>query len=275
MVNTDTPFIIKVDDISFDYGNSVNALQDISLEIKQGEQVALVGHNGSGKSTLAKHLNGLLKQTSGSVLINGESTEIKRTAQLAGTVALLFQNPDDQICKRTVRDEVAFGPRNLGYSKDRIQELVYNALSDFDLLSFEEFNPHDLGYSQRKRLALASVCAMDTPVIIMDEPTAGLDPHEVSILKSVMDKLKAMDRTVIVISHDMDFLAETAARAVCLNEGKKIYDGCILDFFSRQTMLEDCGLLCPQIARLCAYFNLRPQRYTPDDFITELEKTRR
>jgi energy-coupling factor transport system ATP-binding protein len=262
--------IIDIQDLCFSYGNPVNTLQEISLTIKKGEQIALVGHNGSGKSTLVKHLNGLLKPSSGSVLIKGLPTAKSRTARLAGIVALLFQNPDDQICKRTVSAEVAFGPLNLGYSTDKTKALVQKALSSFNLQKYENVNPHDLGYSQRKRLAIASIIAMDTPVIVLDEPTAGLDPQEIRMLESVLNGLKEEKKTVVIISHDMDFIAENTTRAICLSDGRKVFDGDILDFFPQQELLENCGLLCPQIVRLCEHFKLHPRKLTPENFISEL-----
>ncbi len=264
--------MIEIQNVSFSYHSTPKALQNISLKINRGEQIALLGHNGSGKSTLAKHLNSLLKPSDGKVLINGNPTTAKRTAQLAATVALLFQNPDDQICKQTVGAEVAFGPQNLGYSTERTQELVYDALSSFNLLSNEKSNPHDLGYSQRKCLAIASAIAMDTPAIVLDEPTAGLDPHEIKMLEAVIQKLKKENKTVIIISHDMNFIAENLTRAICLKDGKKMFDGNIITFFSKQELMENCGLLYPQIARLSAYFKLSPQKLTPEHFIAELEQ---
>ncbi len=270
MSRSTSSLLIDIQNICFSYENSPNALQDLSLEIRQGEQIALVGHNGSGKSTLAKHLNGLHKPSSGQVLIEGQSTENRRTAQLAKSVALLFQNPDDQICKRTVKAEVAFGPQNLGYPDEKVKELVHDSMDMFKLLQHAELNPHDLGYSQRKRLALASVIAMDTSVIVLDEPTAGLDPQEIRMLESAMKKIKTVGKTVIVISHDMDFIAENTTRAICLNGGRKVFDGSILNFFPDETLIESCGLLSPQIARLSAYFKLQPKKLTPEAFIAKL-----
>jgi energy-coupling factor transport system ATP-binding protein len=242
--------IICAEDVTFAYRNSPAALNNISFEISRGECVALTGHNGSGKSTLVKHLNGLLKPASGRIWIAHKDTAISRTTELAGQVALLFQNPDDQICKRTVWDEVCFGPKNLGYEKERTTTLVQEALALFELTSFEKNNPHDFGYSERKRIAMASIVAMDTPILVFDEPTAGLDPYEISMLISTLKKLQSENKTVIVISHDMDFVAENITRAISLSKGKKIFDGQVRDLFKKPDMMADSGLLHPQTVQL-------------------------
>lgn len=264
--------LIHVDDISFNYAHSGPALQDISFEIVAGEHVALTGHNGSGKSTLVKHLNGLLKPSSGKVWIDGKDTTDSKTSQLAGQVALLFQNPDDQICKRTVWDEVIFGPKNLGYPRKRIESLANEALALFNLTAMKDQNPHDFGYSERKRIAMASVIAMDTPVLVFDEPTAGLDPYEISLLISTLKKLQSDNKTVIVISHDMDFVAENIGRVISLTQGRKAFDGSAQDLFSKQALMTDCGLCQPQVVQLSHACHMQSTPLSPQEYILELEK---
>ncbi|BBO89745.1 energy-coupling factor ABC transporter ATP-binding protein [Desulfosarcina ovata] len=264
---------IEIQGLSYWYDTGVCALKDISLTIQPGECVALLGHNGSGKTTLVKHFNGLLHPSQGVVLINGIPTTERRVAQLAGVVALLFQNPDDQICKRTVWDETAYGPKNLGYANERVREQVNASLSAFDLLTMKERNPHDLSYSERKRLAIASVLAMDTEIVVLDEPTAGLDPREINLLKAAMRQLQSNGKSVVVISHDMDFIAENMLRAVCLENGRKCFDGGVADLFEKHSFLEQCGLLPPQVVQLSSHFNLRLQTLTPKDFIERLVDT--
>jgi energy-coupling factor transport system ATP-binding protein len=256
--------------VSFAYPGGVEALRGVSLSIKAGERIALVGHNGSGKSTLARHLNGLLRPSSGEVLFDGEPTADLPVAALAGKAALLFQNPDDQICKGRVADEVAFGPRNLGFSPARTAELTADALALFGLDGREEANPYDLGLSERKRLALASVVAMDTPLLVLDEPTAGLDSHETGLLASALDWLGGQGRAVVLISHDMDFVAENCDRAVCLESGRPRFDGSVAELFTRTELLASCGLLPCQVARLSAWFALAPDRFTPGAFLASL-----
>ncbi|BHH85015.1 energy-coupling factor ABC transporter ATP-binding protein [Desulforhopalus sp. 52FAK] len=263
---------IRVENLSFNYAHTVAALKDISFEISTGERVALTGHNGSGKSTLVRHLNGLLTPSGGKVWIDDKDTTTTRTAQLAGQVALLFQNPDDQICKRTVWDEVTFGPKNLGYSKERIKSLGQEALELFDLTSSKNKNPYDFGYSQRKRIAMASIVAMDTPVLVFDEPTAGLDPYEVSLLIGCLNKLQSEKKTVIIISHDMDFVAENIGRVISLARGKKLFDGSVQDLFTKRRLMVDCGLYYPQVIQLSKACGLPGTSLSPDECVQELEK---
>ncbi len=258
---------IELDNLCFNYSPDSEALRSISLRIGQGERVALLGHNGSGKSTLAKHLNGLLRPTQGTVKINGQHTARRRVASLAGQVALLFQNPDDQICKRTVWEEAAYGPKNLGHAPERIEELAESSLAALGLLEQKQCNPHDLGFSERKRLAMASVLAMDTDILVLDEPTSGLDPHEIALLESVLKKLASEEKIVLVISHDMDFVAENLDRAVCLEQGRKVFDGPVETLFQDEALMRQCGLLPPQIVRLGAHFGLQPAPRTPEEFI--------
>ncbi|WP_319584229.1 ABC transporter ATP-binding protein [uncultured Pseudodesulfovibrio sp.] len=256
--------------VTFAYPGGTEALHDVSLRIESGERVALMGHNGSGKSTLARHLNGLLRPDSGAILFDGESTADLPVAVLAGKAALLFQNPDDQICKSKVADEVAFGPRNLGFSPERTAELTAKSLALFGLEGHDEANPYDLGLSERKRLALASVVAMDTPLLVLDEPTAGLDAFEAGLLALALNELSGQGRAVVIISHDMDFVAENCDRAMCLESGRLRFDGPVAELFTREELLASCGLLPCQMARLSARFALSPGRFTPGAFLAAL-----
>ncbi|WDP87929.1 MAG: ABC transporter ATP-binding protein [Desulfobacter sp.] len=256
-----------MEDLCFDYSPQISALKNISLEICQGEQVALVGHNGSGKTTLVRQLNGLLRPCSGRLRVQGMDTAAHPVSQLAKQTALLFQNPDDQICKSRVWDEVAFGPKNLGYARQKVRVLFNEALALFDLLPLEAANPHDLGYSERKRVAISSVIAMDTPVIVLDEPTAGLDAYEITLLDQMLEKLKQEGKTVIIISHDMDFVAEKLSRVVCLAQGEKTFDGNCRNFFSDDQLLSECGLFAPQVVRLSTHFQQKKMALTPEAFI--------
>lgn len=260
-------FQVRADNLTFKYSENITALKKIYLNLTAGERVALVGHNGSGKSTLAKHLNGLLIPSTGKAWIQGIDSSTQSVSQLAKRVALLFQNPDDQICRRVVRDEVAFGPKNLGYPEKKIDQLVNKALSNFDLLPFQKMNPHDLGFSERKRVALASIVAMDTPIIVFDEPTAGFDSHEIKLFITVLERLKNEEKTVLIITHDMDFVAENITRILCLQNGEKVFDGNAWDFFSDNKILSHCRLLPPQVVRLSTHFQQKRLAMTPEDFM--------
>ena len=258
---------IRIENIDFGYSDEIKALNNISLAIHQGERVALIGHNGSGKTSLAKHLNGLLRPSEGKVWIGDQNTEDMSVASLAHRVALLFQNPDDQISKRRVWDEVAFGPKNLRYPKNRIDNLVEASLSLFELLPLKNYNPYDLGYSERKKVALASIIAMDTPVVVLDEPTAGMDPHEIGLLTGALDKLQQEKKTVIIISHDMDFVAEQISRVICLKNGRKVFDGTARKAFQDNILLTSCHLLQPMMVRLSTHFKLAEPAVTPIEFL--------
>jgi len=204
---------------------AVRALDGVALHIGPGERVALIGQNGSGKTTLVRHLNGLLRPTSGRVLVDGSDAARLTVAQLATRVGLVFQDPDRQIFAGSVRAEVEFGPRNVGRSGDDLRAAVGEALSATGLTGEERTNPYDLGGSRRKLLALASVLAMRTPVLVLDEPTTGQDARGVERVSTVIESVAGEGRTVIAISHDMRFVAETFDRVIVLRDGRVVLDG--------------------------------------------------
>jgi energy-coupling factor transport system ATP-binding protein len=203
----------------------VRALNGVDLRIGPGERVALIGQNGSGKTTLVRHLNGLLRPTEGRVTVDGTDASRLTVAQLASRVGLVFQDPDRQIFAGSVRAEVEFGPRNLGRSGPALRDAVSSALDATGLGGEEATNPYDLGQSRRKLLALASVLAMRTPVLVLDEPTTGQDARGVERVRSVVETVAAEGRTVMAISHDMRFVAETFARVIVMRGGRVIMDG--------------------------------------------------
>ena len=214
---------------------SVRALDGVDLRVAGGERVALVGQNGSGKTTLVRHLNGLLRPTQGSVTIDGRDAASMTVAQLAAQVGLVFQDPDRQIFSGSVRSEVEFGPRNLGRRGAELAGAVDAALAATGLADDERTNPYDLGQSRRKLLALASVLAMRTPVLVLDEPTTGQDAGGVERVRAVVDTVAAEGRTVLAISHDMRFVAETFERVVVMRDGRVILDGSPAAVFARES----------------------------------------
>ena len=205
--------------------SDVRALDGLDLRIARGERVAIIGQNGSGKTTLVRHLNGLLRPTDGRVTIGGEDASGLTVAQLASRVGLVFQDPDRQIFSGSVRAEVEFGPRNLGRRGEQLSASVSRALEATGLGDDGDANPYDLGGSRRKLLALASVLAMETGVLVLDEPTTGQDARGVERVRDVVEQVAAEGRTVIAISHDMRFVAETFGRVVVMREGRVILDG--------------------------------------------------
>lgn len=225
---------VALEHVSFTYPDGTQALYDVSLQIDAGELVAIVGQNGSGKSTLVRHLNGLLRPTEGRVLVGGEDARPMHVAALAGRVGLAFQNPDRQIFAGRARAEVSFGPRNLGLRGAELDRAVDDALAAVGLDDQANANPYDLGYSRRKLLSLASVLAMRTPVVVLDEPTTGQDARGVGRVRSIVEQLSTEGRTVIAVSHDMRFVAETFARIVVMRSGRIILDGPPADVFAER-----------------------------------------
>jgi energy-coupling factor transport system ATP-binding protein len=217
--------LIELDAVSFVYPNGPRALDDVRIRIAPGESVAIVGQNGSGKSTLARHLNGLLRPTSGRVLLDGVGITGAHVAALAGRVGLAFQNPDRQLFAGNVSTEVAFGPRNLGVREPALHERVGAALEAVGLAAEADSNPYDLGYSRRKLLSLASVLAMRTPVLVLDEPTTGQDARGAARVRAVVAGAIGEGRTVIAISHDMRFVAECFGRVIVMRAGRVVLDG--------------------------------------------------
>lgn len=214
------------------YPGGTRAVDGVDLVIRRGERVAIIGQNGSGKTTLVRHFNGLLRPTEGTVLVDGADAAGRRVAALAASVGLAFQDPDRQIFAARVRSEVAFGPRNLGRSGADLDRAVNEALVATGLDGEAATNPYDLGYSRRKLLALASILAMTTPVVVLDEPTTGQDARGVARIQRVVAGLAEQGRTVVAISHDMRFVAETFERVVVMGSGRILLDGTPADVFA-------------------------------------------
>lgn len=217
--------MIRVESLVHVYDGTTRAVDGVDLEIGIGQRVAIVGQNGSGKSTLVRHFNGLLRPTEGRVLVDGQDIAGRRVAALAATVGLAFQDPDRQIFAGRVQAEVAFGPHNLGRSGHELERVVQQALVATGLEGEARTNPYDLGFSRRKLLALASILAMETPVVVLDEPTTGQDARGIARVQAIVNQLAGAGRTVIAISHDMRFVAETFERVVVMRAGRVVLDG--------------------------------------------------
>jgi energy-coupling factor transport system ATP-binding protein len=221
--------------VAFDYPRGPRALDGIDLRIAVGESVAIVGQNGSGKSTLVRQFNGLLRPTAGAVSIAGRPVGSRHAAELAREVGLAFQNPDRQIFAGSVRAEVAFGPRNLGLPDAERSAAVDQAIATVGLAGNEATNPYDLGFSRRKLLALASVLAMGTPIVVLDEPTTGQDARGIHRVQRIVADLVAAGRTVVAISHDMRFVAESFERVVVMRDGRIVFDGTPAEAFAQES----------------------------------------
>jgi len=217
--------VIEISGLVHVYPEGTRALDGVDLDVARGEALAIVGQNGSGKSTLVRHLNGLLRPTAGTIRIDGRDASELKVARLASIVGLAFQDPDQQIFAGRVRAEVAFAPRNFGLRGAALEAAVDEALAAVGLAEMADTNPYDLGYSRRKLLAIASVLAARTPVVVLDEPTTGQDLRGTSRVRGIVSELAAQGRTVIAITHDMRFAAETFGRVVVMRAGRVVLDG--------------------------------------------------
>ena len=249
---------IEIDRVGFTYPGGVQALDVVDLAIRPGETLGIIGQNGSGKSTLVRHLNGLLRPTEGRVLLDGSAVGRRHVAELAALVGIAFQDPDRQIFAGRVRTEVAFGPRNLGLRGAELDRRVTEALEVVGLAGTDDENPYDLGYSRRKLLSIASVLAMRTPIVILDEPTTGQDLRGVARVRTIVAALAAEGRTVITISHDMRFVAETFRRVVAMRAGRIVLDGTPAEVFGEASweVLASTYLEPPLAARVGARLGL-------------------
>jgi energy-coupling factor transport system ATP-binding protein len=249
---------VALSNVSFVYPSGVAALNDVSLRIAPGESVALIGQNGAGKTTLARHLNGLLQPTSGAVTIGDWDTRKHTVAQLARRVGYVFQHPEHQIFKRSVRDEIMVGPRNLGFTAEHLVAAVVQALAATGLHDVANRHPHELLPALRKRVALASVLAMETPIVVLDEPTTGQDARGLELIGAIVAQLGAAGRTVITISHDIDFCADYCQRLIVLSQGRVLLDGSPAAVFARPDLLAQSAVEPPQVARLAERLGLPP-----------------
>ncbi len=242
--------LIEVGDVHFWYGHEVEALRGVNLRVEGGDFIALLGQNGSGKTTLAKHLNGLLKPSSGTVTVSGKDTRKAHVAELSRIVGYVFQNPDHMIFAKTILDEIAFGLRNLGTPENQIQSLVEEAMQSVDLSKPLSEDPHSLSVGERRRLTIASVLAVRPKVLILDEPTTGVDYYRASLLMETVVKLNREGRAIILITHDIALAAEYTQRAVILREGRVIADGDTNEILSDREAMESSNLLPPQVSVL-------------------------
>jgi len=242
--------MIEVKNVCFTYPSGVEALKDVSLTIKDGEFVAVMGQNGAGKTTLVKHFNGLLKPTKGDVYVDGVNTKEESVAKLARTVGFVFQNPDHQLFSDTVEAEIAFALRNFGFEENIIEKRIVWALNLLGLTQYRSTSPFMLSGGERKRVALASVLAWDPKVVVLDEPTIGQDHQQKEKLRQFIIQLKAQGKTVVVVTHDVEFVAECNPRVILMTEGKIIADGLAENILTDETLVAQASILPPQITQI-------------------------
>jgi energy-coupling factor transport system ATP-binding protein len=257
---------IIVRDAVFEYTSGARALDGVSLSIAPGESVGLVGENGAGKTTLAKLLNGLLRPIAGSVEVEGNDTRTRTPAQLARLVGFVFQNPDDQLFAQTVKAEVAFGPRNLKLPEAEIDARVKQALADVGLAHQADGHPYDLAVPRRKLVAIAAALAMHTPVLILDEPTIGQDAVGTERLGALVDRLHNEGRTLITITHDLDFCLAHFDRVVVMAGGKILADGPATEVLNQADLLAQAQVEPPQLVQFALALGWREVPRTPAEF---------
>lgn len=248
--------MIRVENVSFTYhpgsGDEVNALVDVSFSVDRGEFVAVVGANGSGKSTLAKLLNALLLPTTGTVSVAGMATTAGDNIwEIRRRVGMVFQNPDNQLVATTVEEDVAFGPENLGLAPAEIVRRIEGALSSVGMEQFRHRSPHHLSGGQKQRIAIAGILAMQPDVIVLDEPTAMLDPRgRADVIRTARHLNRHLGMTVVHITHFMDEVAEVADRVIVLDAGRLVYDGDPPTVFAQAELLARAGLELPATAQI-------------------------
>jgi energy-coupling factor transport system ATP-binding protein len=247
--------VVEMNNVRFSYPSGVEALRGVSLTIGAGERIALLGRNGAGKSTLLRHTNGLLRPSAGQVLVRGVDTRKTTVARCARHVGIVFQDIRNQLFARTVREELRFGPRNLGYPATKVDALVEQALAALGLTQFADTHPYDLPPALRRLVAVGAVLAMNSDVLVLDEPTAGLDNPSIARLKTLAHELVAQGRSIVVVSHDLDFCFEALDRVILMQNGQITLDSSWsqLDEPTRTRLEADVGLpLALQAARRLA-----------------------
>lgn len=245
--------MFRLEKLSHRYSDGTLALNEVSLNVKKGERIALLGTNGSGKTTLLNHLNGILKPTSGNIYFEDKPVayDAKSLLNLRKRVGFVFQDPNDQLFASSVKQDVAFGPLNLGYTPEHVKQLVDDALTTVGMTEFVDKPPHFLSGGQKKRVALAGVLAMQPEVIIMDEPTSSLDPVATSGIMHLLLRLnKEKEITLILATHDVDIVPLFSNKLYVLDKGKVVSEGTPKESFSKPELIRKVNLRSPRIAHL-------------------------
>lgn len=258
--------VIEIKNLCFSYAEGEEVLKKISLVIDK-RSTAIIGQNGAGKTTFVKLLKGLLRPNSGQILLNGKDIFTLSVAQVAKEIGMVFQNPNDQIFKSNVLDEVMFGPLQIGMEKDVAEAKAKEMLAMVGLLDKLHENPYDLGLSDRKMIAIASVLAMDTKVVVFDEPTIAQDYAGKECIKAIIKFLQEQGKTVITIIHDMDFVAETFERTIVFAKGEVLLDGKTREVFAKKEILGQAYLEQPNVTKLCHELGYAKTYLTVEEFL--------
>ena len=233
---------LEVHRLLFAYPDGTQALFGVDLTIERGERVALLGPNGAGKTTLVMHLNGIHLAQSGSVSVGGLPVEKRNLKEIRRRVGIVFQDPDDQLFMPTVREDVAFGPANMGVEGEELEERVHSALEAVGMADFVDRAPHHLSFGQRRRVAVATVLAMEPEILVLDEPSSNLDPAG---RRELADILRSLDITMLMVTHDLPYALELCPRAVVLNRGLIVGDGAAVDILSDDELMRANRLELP------------------------------
>ncbi|WP_071396480.1 energy-coupling factor ABC transporter ATP-binding protein [Bacillus tuaregi] len=239
----------EIKQLTYRYADGTTALNNLTLSIEKGKRIALLGKNGAGKSTLFQHLNGLLKPSSGTIFFNGQKLTYDRKflLQLRKQVGIVFQDPDSQLFSGNVKQDISFGPMNLGWSKERIENQTEWAMELTEVTNLQDRPIHFLSLGQKKRVAIAGVLAMDPNIILLDEPTAGLDAYYTKKIKNILDDIHAVDKTMLLSTHDVQFAYEWADEIIVMNNGEILYHGDPVTIFHREDILNKSHIEKPWV----------------------------
>ena len=249
--------MLEARNICYSYGDDTQALKNVNLKINNGEMVAILGKNGAGKSTLFLHFNGIYEPDSGEILIDGEKLKYNKKALLKcrQKVGIVFQNPDNQIFAPSVEEDVAFGPLNLKLPMDEVQRRVEDALKRVGMEGFEKKAPHHLSGGQKKRVAIAGILAMKPEIMILDEPTAGLDPQGAIKIMNLLSQLNSEGITIVISTHDVDSISQYVNKIFVMADGEIIGDGTPKEIFSNEELIKKANLKLPIISELFKLLN--------------------
>lgn len=264
--------VIKINDLHFLYKENEPIFKGLNFTL-DNRSTAIIGQNGAGKTTFVKLLKGLLRPGKGSIYFNGKNIADMTVAQIARHIGLVFQNPNDQIFKNKVIDEVMFGPLNIGMNNDEALKHSLAALELVGLSAAINDNPYDMGLSERKLIAIASILAMDTDVVIFDEPTIAQDYNAKEKIKSIISQLTAKGKLVLTIIHDMDFVAECFERTIVFAKGEILLDGPTSDVFSYNEELKMAYLEPPHVTQLCNSLGYDKVFLSVDSFVSYIKKS--
>jgi len=242
--------VIEVNDVWYRYGDGTIALRGVSMEVKEGEMMALMGPTGAGKTTLAKHMNGLLKPDKGYVIIDGMDTREHSVAEIARKVGYVFQNPDNFLFAETVEKELYFTLKNLGFPSHEFQSRITNTLRRLNIEKFRDRSPFSLSGGERRRVALAAILCAEPQYLILDEPTVGQDFIEKNRLFSILKDIEREGRSVLIITHDIEFVCERIKKVAIISEGKILKVGQTKEVFPDIELIEKAGLIPPRITKL-------------------------